>query len=673
MVGHTNSATLPSIRTRPAQSWSFLEAAPTFFSGSFPSSQLHRLEKRIKGLTSHNKRRRLHIFAILIIGLLGGLFWLEIQLDFPCQIDEPFWMNSGYLTYQLFTSRAGLQRWEKAYKQRKLGDWGHKNPPIGKLLIGAFVASLKDADDSVKYRWTYPKSYYENYRSGTLPPLSLLRTTRFGIACCSLLTMLFLYLLALELLGTTWLALLAPILLYSIPVFRAHSLIVYTDLPQLLFLVTGLYLFLRYIRTSQVRMLLFASFSFGLSCAVKFNAGVVVVAALGFILLQTKPLQHRLWISFITVFTSVSAFILVNPFLYTNPIHKTQNIINSWSATKKKQQRDPTLAKGSLSTTTQKLQHMVKRAFLNPFDTPPFGLAFFIWVLKPAGSMIVLLLLILIGSAGIGFTFQEHPLQKWRLLILSCTTVSILLYSLLFRHLGGIFGALVILGLVGLIHKHTWLVPHEENQAWKRQQGLFLCFYFGTAFVLTGLWLPFDWSRYYLPVIMILPIFALAGIKLFSDGLLKKRIPDTPQLGMRPSASRKITVGLGIGLCFVVYSLLFLSLTRRENKLNRHTKIYQILHMWEQSPPKQKLQLSLFLLGKLYTLNRYKEAHIEANIALQKAPKNPIVLAWHAMVLYRLGKQQRARKSLALAKQLGAHLRIVKIATQLIPMPSSRP
>ena len=56
------------------------------------------------------------------------------------------------------------------------------------------------------------------------------------------------------------------------------------------------------------------------------------------------------------------------------------------------------------------------------------------------------------------------------------------------------------------------------------------------TFVLTGLWRPFDWQRYYLRLIALLPVVYVAGIALLSGCIsLEKRAEGGP---VTPMADR---------------------------------------------------------------------------------------------------------------------------------------
>ena len=129
--------------------------------------------------------RRLVELAILALVVL--LHVALLRRAGPAVIDEPSWITTGYLTFQLYTSIAPPERWQVAYDEARLGDWGNLNPPLGKLWIGVFVAPAVAAGEVVNYQWRWPLSYRQNLELGNLPPSRLLDPPRKAIALTSIL------------------------------------------------------------------------------------------------------------------------------------------------------------------------------------------------------------------------------------------------------------------------------------------------------------------------------------------------------------------------------------------------------------------------------------------------------------------------------------------------------
>ena len=80
--------------------------------------------------------------ALLVFVAIGAIMVSDVYKTSPVTVDEPHWITSGYLTYQLVVSAAGPSEWATAYDALRLGDWGNKNPPVGKFLVGVATAPL---------------------------------------------------------------------------------------------------------------------------------------------------------------------------------------------------------------------------------------------------------------------------------------------------------------------------------------------------------------------------------------------------------------------------------------------------------------------------------------------------------------------------------------------------
>src|SRR5688572_16861989 len=92
--------------------------------------------------------------------LAGLAFWLLLSASLVSEaarpggpmVDEAEWITSGYVAWQLLAAGAPPSRWERAFAERGLGDWGNKNPPLGKYLIGLAVSRHVHDDAAVQYR-----------------------------------------------------------------------------------------------------------------------------------------------------------------------------------------------------------------------------------------------------------------------------------------------------------------------------------------------------------------------------------------------------------------------------------------------------------------------------------------------------------------------------------------
>jgi hypothetical protein len=66
-----------------------------------------------------------------------------------------------------------------------------------------------------------------------------------------------------------------------------------------------------------------------------------------------------------------------------------------------------------------------------------------------------------------------------------------------------------------------------------RTEARYFWIVFGAFFISTALWLPFDWTRYYLPVIVWSPVLSVAGIRRLLNSIGVERM----QHGVRHAVS----------------------------------------------------------------------------------------------------------------------------------------
>src|SRR5262245_42914990 len=94
---------------------------------------------------------RTHLIALAVVAVLTLVLVSKVWRDPPCAVDEPGWLRSGGVTYQLVVDRAPAETWETAYGDN---EFDNRNPPVGKLMIGMMMAAngLHVPD----YRWAWP-------------------------------------------------------------------------------------------------------------------------------------------------------------------------------------------------------------------------------------------------------------------------------------------------------------------------------------------------------------------------------------------------------------------------------------------------------------------------------------------------------------------------------------
>ncbi len=467
-------------------------------------------------------KQKKHILALIALCLMWFSLFLEVEREGPCTIDEPAWITTGYITFQLVSTLSSISQWETAYDEAHLGDWGNKNPPLGKLIIGAVVALSKKDSDSMRYSWDWKSSYADNLRAGRLPPRHLLKPARHAIAAMGAAVLLLLYVIAFQLTASHASALLAPIFVFSTPVFQVHAVRVYTDIPQLLFLLSSVVFSLAHMKTSKLFWLALSLIFLGFSCAVKFSSGPAVVALLVFILLRRSSLKKKI-LNFIAVLIlPFLIFSIVNPYLYRNPIGRTAALISDWKTSKERQKTDPILARQSIPARWAGLVTATARGVLKPTQTPPFGSKMLARFQKHSPMILGLLATIVGLLALLGHRPYFRSSRKTAFVAGSIFGLGFLVEVWLFGS-GGASTGLFFLGAWAVYSRS--LSRSDDSDEDRRRVGFFSILFI-SILLMTGWWLPFDWARYYLPIIALSSVLGAVGVhNAMSCVALKKKDP----------------------------------------------------------------------------------------------------------------------------------------------------
>jgi dolichyl-phosphate-mannose-protein mannosyltransferase len=310
-------------------------------------------------------RVRLHLIALAVIAVLTLVLVVKVRRDPPCAVDEPGWLRSGGITYQLVVERASPAQWETAYGD---SDFDNRNPPIGKLVVGGMLAAA--GVHRPNYKWTWPLSYRENLALGTLPPPEVLRAVRLGFTLVAAITLVLTYCIAWRLTRSAW-AIAAPVYLFSLPVFQFLGARVYTDIIEVtLMLASGLAALIYVEQPRRWTALVVAAVAAGLACATKFSAAPLVI---GLAFVVGRISRFRLLAMAIAVLVPVLVFVAVNPYLYRTPVTRTRGLIIAWGELIGRQQvRSPGFAVQSRLT---KLKLVATRTiFPERFEGTSIGL-----------------------------------------------------------------------------------------------------------------------------------------------------------------------------------------------------------------------------------------------------------------------------------------------------------
>ena len=429
--------------------------------------------------------------ALLLAALSASLIGEARQRPPSLTADESQWITSGYVAWKLLRQLEAPARWEAAFDERELADWGNKNPPLGKYVIGVAVTPHVRSDADVNYHWAFFRPPDSPGPPNKAPPVDLLIAARTAIAVCGALTLVASYLVAFELIGTSLWACLAPLCLFLVPGFQFHATHVFTDAPQLVFLLLGTHALLVRERTGRAWWLVWALVCGGLACAVKPSAGVFCVGALLTVGQRSLRRNQPRWPLLAAVVVPLAVFVAVNPYLYDDPFGKTVRLVRDWQTSKALQQQQPVVADQAVETLGRSFELMSLRGALAPTSTPfPRSLASeALWQRTPVLIGLASLALASLWLVGLRLSLRV-PAGRLGLL-LGAFLLGIVLEAALTSEVTW-YGGLSLLGLWSLAADSVG--PRAPAL---RAFSILLV----SNWVITTLWLPFDWSRYYLPTL----------------------------------------------------------------------------------------------------------------------------------------------------------------------------
>lgn len=415
--------------------------------------------------------------------------------DFPPVHDEPPWLTSGIITFDLVATGASPTDWEHRYDEFEMRDWGNRNPPIGKLIIGALAEITRRDTDRIAF------TYHPSYDEKNSPATHLLRPPRIGIALGAGLILVLIYLIGRWFAGRG-LALIAPGLLFAVPSFRWYAVRIYTDMPQLVFAVAGVAAFGMYLHSARYRWLGLAGAFMGLSCATKFSSAPFVVGAAVALAFSAKAsLRKKVVSATVSLCVPAVIFVAVNPFLYPDPIGRTLSLRSEWSARKAEQQTFSSISHQAVRTLPERVKLMTKNVLR------PTGLGGPVIPAQRAaetGMLCVVLGWTLVRAVNRSCQVSAVDRTSW------ITGICFVALDWMFNLDASIVPLLLGMGLVKI--GRLVLYDRKAQSRTCRVATGFLAM-FVVVLTMTTLWLPFDWSRYYLPVIVMLPVLHAVGFK----------------------------------------------------------------------------------------------------------------------------------------------------------------
>jgi hypothetical protein len=486
-----------------------------------------------------------HLVAVSLLGLLSTSLILEARGPGQVYVDESEWITAGYVAFKLLRECAPLERWEHAFDERALGDWGNKNPPLGKYIIGFAVTPHIYADADAHYHWAPLKGADGKVAPRNLPPMAVLTAARSAVAACAGLALLGSYLVAFELTGSALWGALSALFLFFIPSFQFHAVRVYTDAPQIALLLFGSHALLRFTQGGRFRWLVFGLLCGGLACAVKFSSGAWWLAAVVYLGFSARNrsggLVRRCAPLLAAGVVPLAGFIAVNPYLYRDPLTRSGALVQAWQASKALQRRNPQLAASAVNSDLQRFALVTARGALAPTSAPFMQSAALDAAARLTPSLLGLCAfgLLALWVAGFRLSLCADPRSLWR----QCAWFML-----------GAAGEFVLTGNV------TWFggacavgSRSLARQAWPAgpdapRARAFACV-LGSTWLVTALWLPFDWSRYYLPLVS-----QMAGVYALGTATLARAFAWTRRAGGYPIDS--LPGGVAVGLAALVAAAL---------------------------------------------------------------------------------------------------------------------
>lgn len=448
---------------------------------------------------------RQHLLAAAVIALLSvGLVW-NASRELNAAPDESEWVTAGYRTYELVRGLSPPEDWETAYFPLGLRDWGNKNPPLGKLFIGLAVAAFRQDGERVRFVSTWPFDHAANLAAGNIPPFRLLTPARVCIALFSMACLVLVYVCSVQVQRRRYIPVLAPVALYCMLAFEQHNTRVYTDVPQLALLLAAVVAVNRHLATGREMGFYIALVLIGLSCAVKFSTGPFVVSAIAcFCILIKQPRKQRLARGLALLVIPYAVFVAVNPYLYPAPVSRTLALIANWSSSKQAQQLSPSLKDSAVTSRASRVALVASRGVFSPRLSGALSRVTGGWEAE-LGAIAGLGML-----GGAIYLGRRRGVAMRRLVVLAAVSLGA---SAIVTWLDQPAVLLPTLTAAGIMH----LATRARSRDPMGPAALHYLTVLGGLFLFVSLWLPFDWGRYYLPILVLMPVIYTAGIAELLD------------------------------------------------------------------------------------------------------------------------------------------------------------
>jgi hypothetical protein len=234
--------------------------------------------------------------------------------------DESHWISSGQRAFHLLaTGRWDDEEWREEF-------YLYSQPQVGKLLLGAALATAGLASSGPIYDYHWQRSPLENRAAGRIPPERAILVGRIPGAIAGWLACLLIWLIAHDL-GSTGAGRVGAILLASQPLWLANSRRAGLDASSLCLGLLAAWAFVHSLTSRTARPRAWAALAgvaLGLAVGAKYVgllAALAACAAVPFVVTR-RTLVRGAGQAVFVVSLAVVVFILTNPTLYANPIQQ---------------------------------------------------------------------------------------------------------------------------------------------------------------------------------------------------------------------------------------------------------------------------------------------------------------------------------------------------------------
>mgnify|MGYP000951255913 CR=1 FL=1 len=264
---------------------------------------------------SRINNRVIYGIAIMVF-ILYAVFYTSTLADVPFHPDESTQIFMSADVDTLLTSIDKLY-WNSTLSNDLRQHYRLLDAPVTRYLIG--TARLLNQAPALPNDWDWSLSWQQNQERGALPDVSLLWLARLSVAWLALISLIFFFDIV-QKVSHPLIALLASILLALSPLFLLHTRRAMAESALLFFGILSIWVMLRFphrpIFIGAVCALAFCS---------KQSAAVLVFPAILVICMQSKnKISSRLMNLFMFFISFLLVILLLNPFLWKNPLQAAQ-------------------------------------------------------------------------------------------------------------------------------------------------------------------------------------------------------------------------------------------------------------------------------------------------------------------------------------------------------------